>query len=164
MIVKALSLWNPPFLPWATLCVTGDKKNETRPRRMLYRGPLLIHATAKHGVTPDELERFGHILRDEAIHTIVRVKRLSLETWGTYEPQGVILGVVDVTGCEEVSLVYERPDEPERSFGNYAYGRFVIALANPRMLAGAHSGDGKQGLWNFDTAGHTELEALLKGV
>lgn len=43
MIWRALSLWQP----WAWLVAHGHKTIENRPRRLGYRGPLLIHAAAK---------------------------------------------------------------------------------------------------------------------
>jgi hypothetical protein len=42
--MKCISLWQP----WASLCVIGAKKFETRSWERSYRGTLLIHASQRH--------------------------------------------------------------------------------------------------------------------
>lgn len=68
--MKALSI----LQPWASLVVLGHKRIETRSRDTKYRGPLLIHASAKYSSRQETfateyyakgiLPSSGHHLRD----------------------------------------------------------------------------------------------------
>ena len=91
-----LARWTPAFAtlptlsvrqPWAWLIVNGFKEIENRPRRMNYRGPLLIHAGLSRDAYTEEniawiKRRFG-----------VQVP-MELDTGG-------IVGIVEVVDCVE---------------------------------------------------------------
>ncbi len=73
--------------PWAWLIVNGYKDIENRPRRMKYRGPLLIHAGLSRAACSDEnlawiQKRFGVTIPPD------------LQTGG-------IVGIVEVVDCVE---------------------------------------------------------------
>lgn len=95
--------------PWAWLIVSGFKNIENRPRRMNYRGPLLIHAgLSRAGCSAEYLawikKRFGVTIPPD------------FQTGG-------IVGIVDVVDCVE--------DHRSKWFEP---GGFGYVLANPRRL------------------------------
>lgn len=116
--IAPISRWTPtlaklPALsvrqPWAWLIVNGYKDIENRPRRMKYRGPLLIHAGLSRAAYTEEniaciKKRFG-----------VQVP-MELDTGG-------IVGVVEVVDCVEKHR--SKWFEP---------GGFGYVLTNPRRL------------------------------
>lgn len=159
--MKVLSLWNPPSMPWASLCVLGAKKFETRSHHwhFAYRGPLLIAATASCPLSPEDFPcpspAVAAVFASLADHPAALAR-------GTIAPQGAILGVVELVDVVDIDLYFELPTEPERSFGSYAPGRRVLVLERPRALRCPIPARGHQGLWDFDIVGHAELEALVR--
>jgi hypothetical protein len=106
----------------------GGKDVENRPRRLNYRGPLLIHASA--GMTVDEAEDFRDFIVAQGLRGpwCEGVKALEL-------PRGVIVGVVDMVDCLN--------DSPSPWF----MGKFGYVLANPRPFASPIAAKGQLGLW-----------------
>ena len=150
--MKALTLTQP----WATLVAIGAKQFETRSWQTTYRGPLAIHAAA--GLDPvGGIDGLRGMCAAEPFRTALNDARITADEL----PRGAIVAVV------YLALIYrvtnERldhpeprtmghrpgalPSEPERSFGNYADGRFVWQLTNVRQLAVPMPCRGMQGLW-----------------
>jgi len=113
-----LARWTPrhaglPVLsvrqPWAWLIVNGFKDVENRPRRTLYRGPLLIQAGANRAN-----------FTEEATEDISQLHGLRVPDELDF---GGIVGVVDVVDCvtRHPSPWHER-------------GLFAWVLENPRRL------------------------------
>ena len=92
----------------------GLKKNETRSWYTSYRGTLYIHAAKKVIGWPNGVIQ-------EAFYDIA------------FQPSDLPLGClickVDLIDCKRIFL-HNRPKEPERSFGNYAPGRFMWMTDN----------------------------------
>lgn len=107
--------------PWASLMVSGLKKIETRSWATNYRGPLLIHAALK------ELPGLGII--------------------GNI-PRGGIIGSVDLIDCQGVNL-FNRPDYPERDYGDYTAGRFMWITENPKAFKKIIPYKGRQRIFNI---------------
>lgn len=144
--MKALTLWQT----WASLVALGAKKIETRSWRTTYRGELAIHSSQK--MTREmkalcEREPFASALD----HVFAAGDEL---------PLGAIVAVCNLKIClplagiqrnvgpvEGVGYFRLPPDEPERSFGDYAPGRFAWILTNIRRLDSPIPCKGELGLW-----------------
>lgn len=139
--MKALTITQP----WAQLIADGRKHVETRSWPTRHRGPLAIHAgkgTGDLGV------------RD--LRAICEYGPYPEALGGrTYDelPKGVIVAVVNVTGCRPTSQL--RPflerggfvDELE--YGNYAPGRYGWTLQLVHKLPVPVEARGAQGLWDI---------------
>jgi hypothetical protein len=150
MKYKVLSLDQP----WATLVAIGAKKVETRSWETLYRGELLIHATRNYPVSRRGLrfdEPFYGVLWRAGIKPDMPL------------PLGAILASVDLADCWLIQqgAVPNIPElvtstgfvpvfEPERSFGNYAPGRFGWVFSNTRKLPTPIPARGCQKLWTWE--------------
>jgi hypothetical protein len=133
--MKALSLWQP----WATLVIIGAKQWETRPRNMLYRGPLAIHA-AKF-MHPE----FEPMCASWPFKEIFDARGFSYATL----PRGVILGTTRVVDCRPTIDVAHEIELIERAFGDYRPGRFAIELADTVAFTYPIPARGMQGLWDW---------------
>lgn len=133
----------PPVLsvrqPWPFAIFHGGKDVENRPRRLGYRGPLLIHSSAS--ITREEAEDFRDFILAQGLRGPWCAGRNAMEL-----PTGVILGVVDVVDCVE--------DSPSPWF----MGKFGYVLANPRPFATPIAAKGQLGLWRVPG----ELEAAVR--
>ncbi len=112
--------------PWASAIVTGIKKIENRSWSTSFKGPLVIHA----GMQP-----WQHGISDEIHKLLFPICPLAeLE-------RGVLLGVVDLVGCEVYNESHA--DDP------FATGPFCWKLENPRMFKTPIPMKGRLGLWNL---------------
>jgi hypothetical protein len=134
--MKCISLWRP----WANLIPIEAKRIETRHWDTKYRGPLAIHAAQKwtrklHGLcfTPPFFE---HLSKAGFIDSVNR--RVDL-------PTGVLC-ICDLIGT--VQFGDEQYPEPERSFGDFAPGRFGWILINVRRLKVPLPFKGRQGFFD----------------
>lgn len=142
--MKCISLWDP----WATLCTLGLKRFETRGWETSHRGLLLIHAAK---LWTGEQRR---IVNSEPFRSALWSKMDIVKF-----SRGCIIGAVEVVGMfqvvqnqgEATPYLYDLdgdvgdahfddgdmplPSEPERSFGDYAVGRFAWQLENPIRFA-----------------------------
>lgn len=147
--MKVLSLTQP----YPTLIMIGAKKIETRGWYTSYRGDLAIHAAKAFPRWAQDLcfeEPFISALN-------AAINRDQIDHFNP-TPTGVILGIVTLTDCHYMDELYQKPDEPELSFGHYELGRTAWMLENPRLLSEPIAAKGALGLWNFE---HPDLEALL---
>lgn len=118
--MKCVSLMQP----WASLVVHGLKQYETRSWRTAYRGPLLIHASA----------RLAPFARDlcESEPFATDLASVGIRSYGEL-PLGGIVGVVELADCIDVSALAEIGDR-ERAFGDFRPGRWAWLLRNARAL------------------------------
>jgi hypothetical protein len=146
--------------PFATLVVLGYKLIETRPRRVSYRGPLLIHASA----TRNAWSRAA--CEQPVIKQILAKHGLTYDTL----PRGVIIGRCEL---KEVARMVAEPTPPpakptkkkprpelvisqvsslEQAVGEYAPGRFGLLLADVQALPEPVKAKGALGLWDATNA------------
>jgi hypothetical protein len=97
-----------------------------------HRGPLAIHAGATQGAAK----------RQAAIAAGLDPDELRL---------GCVLGVVDVVDCLPTDDIVTRISARERSFGDFAPGRFGWVLENPRPLHRPLPLVGKLSIWELGT-------------
>lgn len=145
--MKALSLTQP----WATLVAIGAKRIETRSWYTSYRGPLAIHASNGY-------PRWAmSVCLEEPFRTALH------DVPGPLAPaacRGLIVATCRLVDCR---LIVETdlartvntnrrmlpPSEPERSFGDYAAGRYAWILDNVQALTEPIPAKGKLGLWEW---------------
>lgn len=129
--MKAITLWQP----WATLVALGKKKIETRSWHPGYLGALAIHAaTGQYG---------------QALALISREPFRSAVGDNPMPRGSKVLAIVTVISFEQITAD-NAPPEPERSFGNYAPGRWCWRLGRPTILAEPIPVRGRQGLWEWN--------------
>jgi hypothetical protein len=145
--VKALTLWQP----WATFMAMGVKRNETRSWSTTHRGSLAIHASARRTgwgrkgtvtpVGPYEVENDGGGL-------LLRGPGLA---WPYRLPLGCVVAIVDVVDVKRTTSLELRPDDLERSLGNYDPGRYAWQTGSLRRFPTRwhRSVVGHQGLWDW---------------
>jgi hypothetical protein len=126
--MKAISLWQP----WASLIALGFKKIETRSWAPKYRGPILICAAKKIIGWP------------------------SMEIQGVFDgtafqpsdlPLGKIVCKAKLVSCTRI-FIHNRPDYPERAFGDYSSGRFMWKFEDIEPIIPPIPIKGRQGLFN----------------
>jgi len=155
MSCKVLTLTQP----WATLIAIGAKQIETRSWSTPYRGPLAIHAAKGYptwargvrfdepflsapwraGIKPDMPLPTGAIV---AVCTLVDCVP-TRQSWK--DDDSAWLRTLYPGGGWDVP-----PDEPERSFGDYAPGRFAWLLADVQELRAPIPARGALGLWQWE--------------
>ncbi len=133
MQVKCLSLWEP----WATLCVLGAKRYETRSWDTGYTGWLAIQAA----------QRF---MLGQRVICRRSAFREALGQWGVTKPfkLGSIVGAVRLTGCilaRDAILT-----ESEKAFGDFSTGRYAWCFTDPIIFDSPIETRGWQRLWNPD--------------
>lgn len=147
--MKALTL----IQPWATLVTIGAKRVETRSWKTNYRGALAIHA----GKT-----RFATALNlawKEPFRSAMAPVYLPEGGAGGYVYWfGAVVAVCRLTKCRIIDSAFEKPPEPEASFGNYSPGRYAWFLDDVVKVDPPIPAKGAQGLWGLPP----EVEAELK--
>lgn len=155
--IKCISLTQP----FASLVALGVKKTETRSWRTWHRGPLLIHAAKAFPRWARDLcnkEPFAAALLEAGYadpgHVSVDPGRL---------PLGKIIAVCNLKHCVRIGTpgIDLPPPEPERSFGDYAPGRYAWMLADVQPLSQPIAATGSMGLW---TPNEEALALLPEGV
>jgi activating signal cointegrator 1 len=134
--------------PFATLVAVGAKTIETRSWSTKYRGPLAIHAAKAFPVSAQELcatPIFEQTLRQHM------PGYLYIEDLYHHLPLGQIIATCTLDACflfteENVATI----GEPERSFGDYAPGRYGFRLTTIRKLITPVPARGRLGLWTYD--------------
>lgn len=133
--LKALTLQQP----WATLVAMGAKRIETRSWRTRYRGPLAIHAAA--GLPP--------AARAACLHPPLEAALRAADVWPPESlPRGAVLAVTCLLACARIGPD-TIPPEPERSFGDYAPGRWAWLLEDVHALPQPIPVRGALGLWEW---------------
>lgn len=134
-MMKAISLWQP----WATLIALGEKRIETRGRKINHQGPLAIHAARRWAPDQSTLLQAEPFRSRLAYHGITAGNVVN-----DLMPRGAIVAVVDLDAVWTVeSLVsdegqwFEHGVERgvnEFEFGNYARGRYGYVLRHIKRL------------------------------
>lgn len=147
--------------PWATAIIWAGKDVENRRAPRLRRGPLLIHAAAAHH--PEYSEYRVVVDLAPAGVPLSWANTCSLARWalerqrlvpGSASALGVILGVVDVTGCHS---------HCDGSCSPWAQPGLVHwEFANPRPLPRAVPCRGKQGIWYLPDDVESAVRAQLE--
>jgi hypothetical protein len=139
--MKVISL----LQPWATLVTLGAKQWETRTWSTQYRGPLLIHASAKK---PTRREKQ---LYEEDFY----FKKYILNT--DYLPYGAIIGKINLVTIVPTGLLlqhlehYNNTDwKQELSFDDYSLNRFAWKLEAAETLIHFLPMKGTLGLWEYN--------------
>ena len=136
--------------PYATLIALGAKNVETRSWVTRYRGPLAIHAGA--GFAPlGGLRGYLALLAREPFRSALAVS--GLPDYARFRhglPLGAVLAVVELADVIATDEMIHQIGEPERSFGNYAPGRFAWLLRDVQPLKTPLTARGRLGLWQWD--------------
>ena len=127
-VTKAISLWQP----WASLMALGLKKNETRSWATQYRGPLYIHAAKK-------------VIEWPSIDIQAAFDGIAFQPPDL--PLGCLVCKVDLIDCKKI-FIHNRPDYPERAFGDYTPYRFMWITENLETFEPIPY-RGRQGLFNI---------------
>lgn len=129
--MKAISLWQP----WATLIALGEKRIETRGRRINHRGELAIHAAQRW------LPAQSTLLDQEPFRTALAHHGISGgNAVHSNMPRGAIVAVCEL--IDDIDLTNELEHVPgefqigrfEGFFGQYGPGRRGYLLTNIRPL------------------------------
>mgnify|MGYP006320865015 FL=1 len=124
--------------PWATLVAIGAKQIETRSWATSYRGPVAIHASLGFPRSARNLcfeEPFCDALQAAGYLDVLDL------------PRGVIIATATIEAIVPMRELVAMPTEPERSFGDYAPGRFAWFLGDINPLVVPIPAKGKLGLW-----------------
>lgn len=140
--MKALSLMQP----WATLVALGAKQIETRSWSTNYRGPLAIHASRRL------LAENTRFCCKEPFHTALEAGEYRFDAASKHNPfhlpLGVVVAIVHLIDVQPITLS-NIPSEPERSFGDYAPGRYAWILREISCLLEPIPARGSLGLWEW---------------
>lgn len=145
--MKALSL----LQPWASLVIQGHKRIETRGYRAPYwlKGKrFAIHASKGTDFMQALEDVEKDPMPDDDPPELVALNRYFRPLLrGQTLPLGFILGTVRLIECERVGATLPRLSDQERAFGNFAAGRWMWHLEDPRPLAEPLQARGMPGLW-----------------
>lgn len=141
MLIPALTFRQP----WASLVALEAKRIETRSWQTSYRGWLAIHA----GKTLPKTER---LLCEQVPFRTALLRDTALDP--TYPlaaqlPRGCIIAIARLDSCQPTETI-EWPGEPERSFGDYAPGRYAWYLSHIHRLLQPIPARGTLGLWRIE--------------
>lgn len=157
--MKALSI----LQPWASLIVLGHKRIETRSWNTKYRGPLLIHASAKYTNHQDWLATEWHVMLDDS------------QVYHNH--RGAIIGMVNVvdTGRTDILIPdnkveilgdgqydYIHLTKQEEAFGDYSPGRYGWLLSEPLLFPEPIPCKGALGIWNVPENLTAEAETQIR--
>lgn len=147
--MKTISL----LQPWASLIALGEKRIETRSWKTNYRGPLLIHASAK-------IPKWAKVLCQD-FAKLIGIEKYE-GSWLYYLEHGVgpfgkIIAkcdLVDVVQCVSteiygVKIPKYKLTEKEEAFGDYTPGRYAWILEDIEMLPEPIPAKGQLGLWEY---------------
>ena len=143
--MKGLSLHQP----WASAIALGWKKNETRSRRLSYRGPLAIHAAKQFSV------------KDSLIRQRAQDRLAAANVPGPVPEEFPRGAIVAVCTLDDVVRVEDLPclTALEAVWGEYARGRFAYILRDIRRVWPIHF-KGMQGLFNIPADIVKRLEVI----
>ena len=139
--MKVLSL----LQPWATLVMLGAKQFECRSWQTVYRGPLLIHASAKKPSKRAQLffeqsEYFKNYIND--------MDQL---------PYGSLIAEVQLTQIyktewlvQNLEMVSNKNWQQEFAFDDYSPNRYAWKFTNPKKLDFFLPLKGTLGLWEYN--------------
>ena len=124
--MKAVTVWEP----YASAIAKGLKKYETRSWKTNYRGPIVIHASARK----------------------MNNERVTLaENVGILKPKySQVVAIADLTDCIQMTRDFIlKQNATEVSFGNWCVGKYAWKLENIKIINSEDIIKGKQGMWNL---------------
>src|SRR5579884_2868615 len=125
--------------PWATLMALGLKRIETRSWPARYVGPIALHAAIHFDTAYRDLceqEPFRSVLLSDP--RLDPRKPLASQL-----PRGKVLALARPDRWVMVTPETELPEVPERSFGNYAWGRYHVHFTHLHPLEEPFDADRK---------------------
>jgi hypothetical protein len=134
--------------PWATLVVIGAKKIETRSWNTTYRGPLLIHSSARM-----KKEHKALCNTEPFKSALAGIPEL---------PLGAIIGMAAITGTSDTSFYMDAKKagikltddggnwDDELAFGDYSPGRYGWLLSKPVSFRNHIQWKGELGIRDFE--------------
>lgn len=135
MSIPALSLHQP----WASAVVCGLKNIETRSRRINYRGPLAIAATATE---PRECRNLMRHFQNELVLSLGEFEFSKL-------PRGVVLGVRHLIDVVPVEDLRDSIADTEYMLGDYSNGRFAWVFGDCERFEAPYPCKGGQFIWRW---------------
>jgi activating signal cointegrator 1 len=138
--------------PWSSLVASGAKKLETRTWSPHHTGLIAIHSSQQF-CWDDEFYCYNPHFEQalaQAGYQSDRSRRKRKERWSF--PYGKVIAIAWLSDSYQLDpLVFtgDLPPEPERSFGNYAPGRYVWLLPYVYRLVTPIPARGWQMLWNW---------------
>lgn len=157
--LKALTLTQP----WASLMAIGAKTLETRSWGTTYRGPLAIHAGRTYQAIGGKKHYLAICAQPQLYAALARAGLVPMR----YErdallalPRGAVVAIGALLDCVRIGHdtitrqgMCLPPAEPERSFGNYAPGRYAWVFQLHTVCDVPIPARGAQGLWEWDACG-----------
>lgn len=134
--MRAISLWQP----WATLCVIGAKRIETRHWSTPYRGLLAIHA-AKRWTAEEKAFAASPVFADALNGRGFNPASL---------PLGAVVGTVNLVDVVRTEKVRDSISAEERAFGNFSDGRYAWLLETPALFDVPFPMKGAQGFFEWE--------------
>lgn len=152
--MKVLSI----LQPWASLIVMGPKRIETRSWATKYRGPLLIHASARWSGKQNSIccDYRGDNVFYPALTAAGFTGGRSGHKCGL--PLGSIIGQVNLVDVVPTSHILHNMDLEksaarasvhEEAFGDYSPGRYGWLLSDPIIFDKPIPAKGRLGLWEY---------------
>lgn len=144
--MRALSLTQP----WATAIAIELKRWETRSWPCALRGQICIHAS----------KGFPRWAKEVAIEQ-ANANELP-ELLPQNLPTGKIICVADLVECRQTKTARLEISERERSWGDFAEGRYCFRFENVIPLAAPVMATGALGFWRVDFDAAKEIVRQLK--
>jgi hypothetical protein len=149
--------------PWASLMAWGVKRIETRPWKVEYRGPMVIHAAKAFQPYAQQVCMMNLDIRRVLLAKmheagICRDNRITLGRLHELLPLGKIVATTRLTDIQTTTGLIVESIADEYAFGNYARNRWMWMCRDTRALARPIDYTGMQGLWYLDPA-YEELVA-----
>ena len=125
-IVKAITIWEP----YASSIANGKKKYETRTWKTNYRGPIVIHASARK-------------MSKEHVALAQKV--------GIINPKySRVVAIADLIDCIQMTEDFiSKQNTTEISLGNWHVGNYAWKLDNVKIINSEEIIKGQQGMWNL---------------
>ncbi len=134
--MKAITLTQP----WASLVAIRAKKIETRPWNTNYRGPLAIHAAKEMNAVARACYHKPMFCEALAAKGILNLEDL---------PLGVVIAICKLIAVHPITRFTEVPIDPEFSFGDYRWGRYMFILENIERFPHPIPARGALNLWEW---------------
>jgi hypothetical protein len=143
--MKALSLTQP----WASAIMRGHKRIETRSWPTKYRGRIAIHAAK--AMSSSDMQ-------------FARSERMAGRLPFGDLPRMAVLGTALLVDCVPTASVAGSISDLERSYGNYAPGRYAFILDGIEPLVAPIPCRGALSLWEWDPPGEILVTVSLPPV
>jgi hypothetical protein len=149
--------------PWASLMAWGVKSVETRPWKVEYRGPMVIHAAKAFQPYAQQVCMMNLDIRRVLLAKmheagICRDNRITLGRLHELLPLGKIVATTRLVDVVTTNKIDADRIFAEFAYGNFAKNRWMWMCQDTKALARPIVYTGMQGLWYLDPA-YEELVA-----